>query len=117
MQVVLAVSAYGLDGSGSWVPETFNPPPGLSSRSNPGWRAAIRGTRAIVVGTANDVGMGLLYERSAGAWNFVERLLDSRSASKDVFGWTIAFDGSTACFGAIFFRDKDGAAYFFDLPQ
>ena len=109
------VNAYALDESGAWTPEVFDPPPGLSSRIDPGWRTAIKGDDAIVVGTSNDVGLGLHYRYSGGAWRIVQ-LLESGFASNDVFGWTIAYDGSTACFGAIFYGDKDGAAFFFDLP-
>lgn len=108
------VNAYALDESGDWAPERFDPPPGLTSRADPGWRTAIKGNDAIVVGTSNDVGMGLHYRYSDGAWRFVRRL-ESGFSSNDVFGWTIAYDGATACFGAIFYGDKDGAAFFFDL--
>jgi hypothetical protein len=61
--------------------------------------------------------MGLLYERTDGRWRFVERLVSGSSNQEDLFGWTIAYDGTTACFGAIFAEGKDGAVHFFDLSE
>jgi hypothetical protein len=108
------ISAYKTDSTGTWVPDALEPPPGLASPTL-AWRAAVRGDTAIVaVRTPDDLGVGLVYRRKAGAWAFDERL-ESGTDYKDVFGWTVAFDGTTACFGAIFYRDQEGAAYFFNL--
>lgn len=106
-------AAFNRGASGTWVREVLAPPPGLVSQS--AGRAAVRGDAAVLsVSVSPDAGMGLVYRRKGGAWRYEERL-ESGSDSKDVFGWTIAFDGRTACFGAIFFRDQEGAAYFFNL--
>lgn len=108
------VEAFQVDSTGNWIPDEFGLPRGLVSRPN-GWRAAISGNKAITaVRTSQDVGMGLLYERVNGTWKFVERM-EANSPTQDVFGWTVAYDGATACFGAIFFQDKKGAVYFFNL--
>ncbi len=110
------VSAYELDPSGEWVADEFNPAPELEARSVRGWRAAVHGTKAVVVGTGayGEAAKGFLYERGGGVWSFGGNLI-SGSPSKDPFGWTIAYDGTTACFGAIFYGDNGGATYFFDL--
>jgi hypothetical protein len=111
------VDAYQLDAGGDWVADTLEPPRGLVAQDS-SWRAAIRGARAVLaVGTSDNVGMGLLYERTDGRWRFVERLVSGSSNQEDLFGWTIAYDGTTACFGAIFAEGKDGAVHFFDLSE
>jgi hypothetical protein len=112
------IQAYELDPSGTWMDDTLEPPRGLVARES-SWRAVIHGGKALLaVGTTDNVGMGLLYERKNAAWRFVERLESgSPSPQDDVFGWTIAYDGTTACFGAIFADEQDGKVYFFDLSQ
>jgi hypothetical protein len=111
------VDAYERDAGGSWIEDALELPRGLVAQPS-SWRAAIRGTRAVLaVGTSDNVGMGLLYERVDDDWRFVKRLVSGSPDQDDLFGWTIAYDGTTACFGAIFAEDKDGAVHFFDLSE
>lgn len=108
--------AYALDASGTWQPDVLSPPPFLAGQTTAGWRAALRGSTAVLsVRVSLDVGTGIVYRRANGAWQAGERLV-SGSSPEDVFGWTLAYDGSTACFGAIFSNGREGAVYVFDPP-
>src|SRR6185436_18971861 len=62
------VEAFQHDPIGNWVPDKLLPPRGLVAQPS-SWRAAVRGTRAVLaVGTTDNVGMGLVYERADSDW-------------------------------------------------
>jgi len=108
--------AYAADGSGTFTEVPFDAPPGQSEQASAQWRTAIRGTTAIVAARVSvNAGIGFVYRRIAGTWQFEKRLLSATSPEDEVFGWTVAYDGYTACFGAIFFRGQEGAVYVFDI--
>ena len=84
-----------------------------------GQAIAIRGDRAIIGATNVDAagfdqGAAYVFDRVDGVWAQTVRLTAADGMDYDLFGFSVAVDGSTAVVGAIDHNGERGAAYVFE---
>lgn len=86
---------------------------------NFGYSLGLSGTTALIGADAAQVGansfQGAVYvfDGSSGTWTNTQKLSASDGGIGDIFGYSIAFDGTTAVIGAYANNQYQGAAYVF----
>lgn len=89
------------------------------SFENFGYSLGLSGTTAMIGADAAEVGsnsfQGAVYvfDGSSGTWTNTQKLSASDGGIGDIFGYSIAFDGTTAVIGAYANNQYQGAAYVF----
>jgi hypothetical protein len=82
-----------------------------------GTSVAISGSTAVVgaigTGSVADAGAAYVFVRSGSTWSRQATLADPGNATNDVFGTSVAIDGSTVVVGAPNTNSHTGAAYVF----
>ncbi|MGH8428705.1 MAG: hypothetical protein ACRES7_12145, partial [Gammaproteobacteria bacterium] len=85
-----------------------------------GHSVAVEGTTALVgaddatVGDNGAQGAVYAFEESDGSWSQTQKLTASDGAASDIFGYSIALDGSTVLIGAYAANGYQGSVYVFD---
>ena len=85
-----------------------------------GHSVAVEGTMALVgaddatVGGNGAQGAVYAFAESGGTWSQAQKLTASNGSASDIFGYSIALDGSTALIGAYAANGYQGAVYVFD---
>ena len=76
-----------------------------------GFSVALDGTTALVgaISNSDNTGAAYVFTESGGTWSQTQKLTASDGAANDLFGWSVALDGTTAFVGA----DGASAAYVF----
>ncbi len=86
---------------------------------NFGYSLGLSGTTALIGADAAQVGdnafqgAAYVYDGSSGTWTNTQKLAASDGGIGDIFGYSIAFDGTTAVIGAYANNGYQGAAYVF----
>jgi len=113
-------SAYVFEDTGAgWVQVAKMQPFDSPSSSHFGCAVAISGSTVLVGAPGCNSWKGSVYvfENTGSAWTGVGKLSASDAAADDLFGWSVAIDGSTAIIGAYGEDEKGsaaGAAYIFE---
>lgn len=86
-----------------------------------GWSVAVSGTTALIGANSysNNTNPGLVYkfDKSSGIWAQTQELASGDGTGVDLFGWSVALDGTNAILGEPFAQVHgvfaQGAAYFY----
>jgi hypothetical protein len=86
-----------------------------------GWSVAVSGTTALIGANSysNNTNPGLVYkfDKSSGIWAQTQELASGDGTGVDLFGWSVALDGTNAVVGEPFAQVHgvfaQGAAYFY----
>jgi len=84
---------------------------------NFGYSLALSGTKAMIgadgatVGTNGFQGAAYVYDGSSGTWTNTQKLTASDGGIGDIYGYSIAFDGTRAMIGAYANNGYQGAVY------
>ena len=104
---------------GAWAEEAVLSIPGGADGDDFGGTVSASGDRVVVGASgAGDGGAAFVFARSGGAWELEATLMPADLETGDLFGGSVALDGSRAVVGAMFDDDAgaaSGAAYVFDL--
>lgn len=90
---------------------------------NFGATVSVSNKKALIGAYAADGyrGTAYIFENQAGVWTQIQQLKASDGEPGNVFGYTVALDGSTALVGAFSARvgpnEDQGAVYFYNGPQ
>ena len=115
-----AVYVYRFDGV-TWFPEAEIRPSDGEAWDSFGASVALSG-KMLLIGvpgdsdSGSDAGSVYVYRYQDGTWTKTDKLLPADVAAQDLFGWSLAFDGTTAVVGAWADDDRGneaGAAYVF----
>ena len=115
-------SAYVFENTGGgWVQVAKLQPSDSPSNSHFGCAVALSGSTILVGAPGCNSWRGSVYafEKTGSAWTGVGKLGASDAAANDIFGWSVAIDGSTAIIGAYGENENGsaaGAAYIFKHP-
>ena len=86
---------------------------------NFGWSVAVSGSTVVVaapwhtVGSNTDQGAAYVFVQSDGTWSQQAELTASDGVAYDLFGYSVALNGSTAVVGSYEHNNQQGAAYVF----
>ena len=104
---------------GTWTQAQKLVAPDGQMFENFGYSLGLSGTTAMIGADAAQVGansfQGAVYvfDGSSGTWTNTQKLSASDGGIGDIFGYSIAFDGTTAVIGAYANNQYQGAAYVF----